>query len=190
MMLAALDDRVAGSTAGLSHSDTAAIRRRLARWGSDLLAGLAVYRPSQRSDGLPERIIDEILDCVANRRPALRALDEERVLRPDWFLTPDQVGYVCYADRFAGTLRGVQEHIGYLRELGVTYLHLMPLLHPRPGADDGGYAVVDYRSIRPELGTMSDLAALADALHESGSSYAVFCLQKQTTKQIFRRSRE
>ena len=170
MMLAALDYRVAGSTAGLSHSDTAAIRRRLARWGSDLLAGLAVYRPSQRSDGLPARIIDEILDCVANRRPALRALDEERLLRPDWFLTPDQVGYVCYADRFAGTLRGVQEHIGYLRELGVTYLHLMPLLHPRPGADDGGYAVVDYRSIRPELGTMSDLAALADALHESGIS--------------------
>ena len=55
-----------------------------------------------------------------------------------------------------------------MRELGVTYLHLMPLLHPRPGADDGGYAVVDYRSVRPELGTMSDLAALADALHESG----------------------
>ena len=37
-MLAALDDRVAGSTAGLSYRDTAAIRRRLARWGPDLLA--------------------------------------------------------------------------------------------------------------------------------------------------------
>jgi amylosucrase len=125
-MLAALDDRVAGSTAGLSYSDTAAIRRRLARWGSDLLAGLAVYRPSQRSDGLPERIIDEILDCVANRRPALRALDEERVLRPDWFLTPEQIGYVCYADLFPVPIRWVQEQVCYLRELGVTYLHLMP----------------------------------------------------------------
>ena len=167
-ILAALGERVARSTAGVSDRDRADIRRRLARWGPDLLNGLAVYQRPDRSDRLPERIVDEILGCVARRRPALRELDEQRVLRPDWFLAPEQVGYVCYADRFAGTLAGVQDHIGYLKELGVTYLHLMPLLHPRPGADDGGYAVLDYRSVRPELGTMSDLAELADALHESG----------------------
>jgi amylosucrase len=167
-ILAALDERVARSTAGVSDRDRADVRRRLARWGPDLLDGLAVYQRPDRSDRLPERVVDEILGCVARRRPALRELDERRVLRPDWFLAPEQVGYVCYADRFAGTLAGVQDRIGYLKELGVTYLHLMPLLHPRPGADDGGYAVLDYRSVRPELGTMSDLAELADALHESG----------------------
>ena len=43
------------------------------------------------------------------------------------------VGYVCYADRFAGTLEGVGEHLDYLGELGVRYLHLMPLLAPREG---------------------------------------------------------
>ena len=42
----------------------------------------------------------------------------------------------------------------------------MPLLTPRPGANDGGYAVMDYRSVRSDLGTMSDLAALAASLRE------------------------
>ena len=43
-------------------------------------------------------------------------------------------GYAAYADRFAGDLRGVADHVDYLRELGVTYLHLMPLLQPAAGA--------------------------------------------------------
>ena len=78
------------------------------------------------------------------------------------------MGYVCYPDRFATTLAGVGKRISYLNELGVTYLHLMPLLQPRNGLDDGGYAVADYRAVRSDLGTMTDLAELADALHANG----------------------
>ena len=47
-------------------------------------------------------------------------------------------------------------------ELGVGYLHLMPLLTPRPAPNDGGYAVMDYRTVRPDLGTVDDLRDLAD----------------------------
>ncbi len=57
-----------------------------------------------------------------------------------------------------GTLEGVADKIDYLKELGITYLHLMPLLKPRPGANDGGYAVMDYRQVRQDLGTIEDLA--------------------------------
>ena len=74
------------------------------------------------------------------------------------------VGYVCYADRFAGNLRGVKDHVDYLDGLGVRYLHIMPFLEPRPGANDGGYAVADYRTIRPDLGTMDDLEELTAEL--------------------------
>ena len=56
------------------------------------------------------------------------------------------VGYAAYADRFAGTLAGVAERASYLTDLGVGYLHLMPLLTPRPAPNDGGYAVADYRT--------------------------------------------
>ena len=83
------------------------------------------------------------------------------------------IGYVAYADRFAGTLRGVRDRLDYLAELGVTYLHLMPLLQPREGDNDGGYAVVDYDAVDPRLGTMDDLEALAAELHARGISLCV-----------------
>ena len=62
------------------------------------------------------------------------------------------------------------EHAAYLEDLGVTYLHLMPLLTPREGPNDGGYAVQDYRSVRPDLGTIEDLRDLTKALRERGIS--------------------
>ena len=61
---------------------------------------------------------------------ALRLLDRRREIDPAWFQRSRMIGYVCYADRFAGSLAGVREHLDYLAELGVTYLHLMPLLRP------------------------------------------------------------
>ncbi len=140
-----------------------AFAERLDRWGEDLLSGLGVF-----DDPLAERVLELVARAHEQRRPALRALDRRRLLRPDWFAGPDQVGYVCYPERFAATLDGVREHIDYLRELGVSYLHLMPLLQPRQGPDDGGYAVADYRQVRPDLGTMADLEKLSDALHEAG----------------------
>jgi amylosucrase len=145
--------------------DRSAFLQRLERWGADLLDGLGVY---PGVPGLPERVVALAADAFTRRRPALRRLDAARVLQPDWFGVPGQVGYVCYADRFAGTLDGVAGKIGYLRELGVRYLHLMPLLEPRDGADDGGYAVRDFRRVRADLGTVDDLARLADTLHENG----------------------
>ncbi len=67
-------------------------------------------------------------------RPAdLRQLDRQRTLHPDWFQAPDMVGYVFYVDRFAGTIRGAEDHLDYLEELGVRYVHLMPLLRSATG---------------------------------------------------------
>src|SRR3954452_24260323 len=100
-------------------------------------------------------------------------LDHEREVTPDWLQREQAVGYVTYVDRFAGTLSGVRERLPYLRELGITYLHLMPLLAARPAPNDGGYAVVDYGSVDPALGTLEDLRALAGALREAGMALCV-----------------
>jgi amylosucrase len=83
------------------------------------------------------------------------------------------LGYVAYADRFGGTIAGVGEHLGYLADLGVRYLHLMPLLEPRPGDSDGGYAVRDYRAVDPRLGTMDELEELAAHLRARGMSLCI-----------------
>ena len=44
-------------------------------------------------------------------------------------------GYVCYVDRFCGTLAGLPGRLDYLAELGTTYLHLMPLLRAAAGGE-------------------------------------------------------
>ena len=142
---------------------------RLERYGPELLANLrAVY--SAQADALLHELLEVMVHAYHARPADLRRLDEARLLRPDWLQGPEVLGYVAYADRFAGTLRGVGEHLDYLSDLGVTYLHLMPLLRPREGENDGGYAVADYRAVRADLGTIDDLSALARELRGRGIS--------------------
>ena len=119
----------------------------------------------------------------AQRSAELRMLDLQRLAEEDWFQQPRMVGYVCYTERFAGTLQGVEDKIDYLEELGVTYLHLMPLLKPRPGANDGGYAVMDYRQVRDDLGTMDDLSHLAKSLRDSDISLCIDLVCNHTAKE-------
>ncbi|MDQ1248771.1 MAG: amylosucrase [Actinomycetota bacterium] len=137
------------------------------RWGFDLIVALDSLYPGT---DVMANVVDLLAAGHANRPDHLRARDRDRLLSPDWFQRPDAVGYAAYTDRFAGDLNGVAARIDYLSELGVTYLHLMPLLEPRPGANDGGYAVLDYGRVRPDLGTMADLACLSRKLHEAGIS--------------------
>ncbi len=104
-------------------------------------------------------------------RPAdLRALDARREAKPDWMLSEQMLGAVCYADLHCGNLQGVLKEIPYLQELGVTYLHIMPPFLCPEAHNDGGYAVSSYRDVNPALGSMADLRALAAALRQAGIS--------------------
>lgn len=117
------------------------------------------------------------------KRPAfLKALDESRVSNPDWYKGNDMLGMLMYTNCFAGTLKGVQKHLGYIKECGVNYLHLMPLLESPKGRDDGGYAVSDFRKVKPELGTMEDLAALSKKCHQNGMSVCLDFVMNHTSE--------
>src|SRR5215216_2401721 len=159
---------------GVAGRDVDLFLVRLRRWWHDLVEGLtAPYAGAHDLDGLLERVAVLLAERYRERDEELKLLDLERSIRPDWFQDPSMIGYVCYADRFAGTLQGVGEHLGYLGELGVRYLHLMPLLAPREGDSDGGYAVRDYRAVDPRLGTMDDLERLCGQARASGMSVCV-----------------
>ena len=106
--------------------------------------------------------------CWKERKRVLREQDLRREKHPDWFRRRDMLGMMLYVNAFAGNLRGVKERLPYLKECGVNYLHLMPLLESPKGRSDGGYAVSDFRAVQPELGTMEDLEALADACRKGG----------------------
>ena len=153
---------------------------RYDRWAGDLYDGLAAVYPI---DEVMTKIVDVIADIFTARSHELRTRDQERILQPDWFQSPDAVGYVAYADLFAGDLNGVRKKIDYLQELGITYLHLMPLLTPRPSPNDGGYAVMDYRTIRSDLGSMKDLSKLASELHQSGISLTLDLVLNHVAKE-------
>ncbi|MBR7744901.1 alpha-amylase family protein [Phycicoccus sp. BSK3Z-2] len=145
------------------------LRARLERWWPDLVEGLEAVHPG-RSAEVGARLVALAAEAFARRPDRLHRRDLERMLRPDWLQDPGMVGYAAYTERFAGDLHGVAARVPYLEELGVRYLHLMPLLRTREGDSDGGYAVVDHREVRPDLGTTQDLADLADVLHDHDMS--------------------
>ncbi len=103
----------------------------------------------------------------------LRELDVTREQNPQWFQSNQMLGGVCYVDLFAGNLEGVRSKIPYFKELGLTYLHLMPLFKAPEGENDGGYAVSSYRDVHPPLGTMDQLASLARDFRSAGISLVV-----------------
>ena len=115
-----------------------------------------------------EYFLDMLRRCWKERKTALRRQDAKREADPNWYRRRDLLGMMLYVNAFAGNLGGVEKKLPYLQECGVNYLHLMPLLQSPKGRSDGGYAVSDFRSVQPELGTMGDLEALADACRKGG----------------------
>ncbi len=117
-----------------------------------------------------ESILSTAVESWVDRPDALKALDAQRETDPAWYQSHRVLGYVAYVDLFAGDLNGVRKRIPYLTEMGVTYLHLMPLFQCPAGDSDGGYAISSYREVHPPLGTMEELAALAGDLRNHGIS--------------------
>lgn len=159
---------------GAAPRDRDLFEARLERWFQNLDDGLApVYGGRPDHDAFVERLVAALAAQTAARPEPLRRLDLERDLTPDWFQRERMVGYVCYVERFGKTLRGMLERLDYLEELGVTYVHLMYVLRPRAGENDGGYAIADYRDVDPRLGGVDDLVALCDALRARGIATCV-----------------
>ena len=86
----------------------------------------------------------------------------------DWINDQNTVGMVLYVDLFAGTLKELINKIPYFKELGVNYIHLMPLFDCPKKENDGGYAISSYRKVQPALGTIADLKSVAEAFHKDG----------------------
>jgi amylosucrase len=99
------------------------------------------------------------------RKSELLELDQDQV---NWVFSQDMVGMTLYVDLFAGNLKQLLDKVDYFKDLGITYLHLMPLLKPRDGENDGGYAVEDYRQIDPQLGSIQDFIAVLDTYRHHG----------------------
>lgn len=128
-------------------------------------------------------VVAEAAASWSARPLELKALDERREEDPEWFQSERMLGGVCYVDRYAGSLAGIREKIPYFQELGLTYLHLMPLFESPEGNSDGGYAVSSYRRVNPALGTMDELTELAAELRLAGISLVVDFIFNHTSNE-------
>ncbi len=117
-----------------------------------------------------ERLLEIMADAWLERTPEWKSIDVMREADPSWYQSGHLIGAMAYVDLFADDLLNLQAKIPYLKELGVTYLHLMPIYKSPDGDDDGGYAVSSYREVDPKLGTIEDLRNTAAEFRAQGIS--------------------
>ena len=127
-------------------------------------------------------LCDSLYGYYQERNADLKKLDRSRVKNPDGYKQNDLLGMMMYTNAFAGTLKGVKEKLPYVKSCGVNYLHFMPLLESPKGRDDGGYAVADFRKVKPELGTMEDLEDLTAECHRQGISCCLDFVMNHTSE--------
>jgi len=120
-------------------------------------------------------LVKLMIRSYKERGEDLRVRDEEKTrvsvegeVAGNWFLSNKIAGMSLYVDRFAGNLKGLKDKLPYFDELGVNFLHLMPVFESPEGESDGGYAVSDFRTVDKRFGSMADLKALQKAMMKRG----------------------
>jgi maltose alpha-D-glucosyltransferase/alpha-amylase len=104
----------------------------------------------------------------------------------DWY--KDAIFYEVFVRAYAdgngdgiGDLTGLVGKLGYLQDLGVDALWLLPIA-PSPLRDDG-YDVADYCSVHPDYGTLQDFKQLVSEAHRRGLRVIVELVINHTSDQ-------
>jgi amylosucrase len=113
-----------------------------------------------------EALVAVTAEGFLDRDKRLVAMDQDR--DDAWPARPGTIWAMGYVDRFCGSFDRLPETLPHLRSLGVTHLHIMPPYLRPPGGGDGGYAVSDYRTAHPALGTIEELRSAIAALRDGG----------------------
>ncbi len=142
-----------------------------------------LYMELYRNESMFSELCDNLYRFYQERKPDLKAMDQEKEQDPDWYKKNDMLGMMFYIDNFAGNIKGVETKLDYLEKSNVNYIHLMPFLDTVEGKSDGGYAVADFRKVREDLGTMDDLAHLTDACHKRKISVCMDFVMNHTSEE-------
>ena len=142
-----------------------------------------LYMELYGNDAMYAELCEQMHDYYSKRSTELRKRDIKKEKNPDWFKEKEMLGMMLYIDNFAGDLKGVERKLSYLKECNVNCIHLMPFLYTPKGKSDGGYAVADFRKVRPDLGTMKDLARLTEKCHENGMNVCMDFVMNHTSEE-------
>lgn len=142
-----------------------------------------LYMELYGNDAMYAELCEQMHDYYSKRSTELRKRDIKKEKNPDWFKEKEMLGMMLYIDNFAGDLKGVERKLPYLKECNVNCIHLMPFLDTPKGKSDGGYAVADFRKVRPDLGTMKDLARLTEKCHENDMNVCMDFVMNHTSEE-------
>lgn len=113
-------------------------------------------------------LLNSIVDAYSKRADTLKKKDLDKEKKGQWFLSNEITGMSLYVDRFCGNIKTLSEKLDYFKELGVNFLHLMPVMESPAGESDGGYAVSDFRKVDKRFGTLKDLEKLQSNMESEG----------------------
>jgi neopullulanase len=129
---------------------------------------------------------------IANRRPGrgtefaqgVTSSDLMYLIMPDRFSNGDKMNDKVPGmrdqtlrrdtvfNRHGGDLKGIENHLDYLKDLGVTSIWLNPVWeNDRTERTEHGYAFTDHYKIDPRLGGYMAMRNLVNAMHKKGIKY-------------------
>ena len=164
---------------GVTRKDDALFQARLARHIDELRW---LYMELYGNGAMFAELYDNLYRFAQERSAALKKRDKMRETNPEWYRSNDLTGMMLYIDNFAGNLNGVCQKLPYIEKTGVNLIHLMPFLDTVPERSDGGYAVADFRTVRPDLGTMEGLEQLTAACHQKGINVCMDFVMNHTSE--------
>ena len=122
--------------------------------------------PDWLCGGILYQIFPDRFYCSGKEKknvPKDRFLHENWGEQPVWW--PNENGEITNSDYFGGDLKGIEEKLPYLKELGVTCLYLNPIFEAH---SNHRYNTADYTKIDPLLGTEEDFISLCRSAERVG----------------------
>ncbi|GMN09665.1 alpha-amylase family glycosyl hydrolase [Croceitalea sp. MTPC9] len=113
-----------------------------------------------------QKLLDQLPKLFKSRPENLKQQDVARLEIRNWYQSERIVGTQLYVDHFNKDLKGLHEKLSYFEDLGINFLHLMPITTRPKGENDGGYAVNSYTQIDKKYGTQKDFAKLTAELQK------------------------
>ncbi|MBK9736211.1 MAG: alpha-amylase [Saprospiraceae bacterium] len=127
-----------------------------------------IYGQTEACNVWYDKLLDTCIQAHTNRSTLLKELDQKKESSGVWYLSNEIVGMSLYVDRFCGNIKNLSDRLEYFKELGINFLHLMPIMQSPESESDGGYAVSDFRQVDARFGSTDDLRVLDDKMKEAG----------------------
>ncbi len=126
-----------------------------------------VYAYHPKRNEAFEGLLITLIQQYKARPDILLKKDIKKLTLGHWYLSNEITGMSLYVDRFSENIQGLQKKLDYFKELGVNFLHLMPIFESPEGESDGGYAVSDFRKVASQFGTLKDVENLIADMNAS-----------------------